>query len=676
MSGGYFDLRGVPLPFKRIIMSLVWLLALLFSGKNLSYASDRTVDLGSEFRSGESVSLRGPWAFYWQKLLLPSNHDPEPDLWMNRISFWSYHRDQEGKPFPYKGSGTYKLKLTGIPEGASQLYFVVPGSTGATRLIVFDPLREKILLDMSSGQVDEKVYQISRKSILAHVSAESVNELVVYLHVRSHEFVEGGMPPYAPPMISLGEGAWTKIFGFAVIDLLGIGICFTLGMYNGLVWMKRRSEIAAFYLALGAIVGSMRMIGMSFITTKLLPDEAAILLRRFEFLPIMLGPYCMFQFHSHVFGWSPLSERNKNIFNTFTLCVALLPLLLPGLSFSHGLPLYNTIVLTYCFLTGIILWKAFRNHFEDADLSMASSGILILFISHDVILVFLLGLSDFQGLSIGISIYYLIQSYIVAHRVEIADQLAKDLAVKNEAIEKSLRFESNERLSLAASVAHRINNPLNYIQISTDILHNNIEKIQEILLVMVGSDPSDDPEVRKIQLDLEKVFGEVQASFQTMESGLTRAVHAVSEIRAISGVDGTPLTNINLNGILPSCIQHLREHQSIERCRRLRYHPKMGGDAQLFCNEPILKNAVEILLMSALDSSSGDVVIMDKQDDPGTFRLLLGGSFNIQAEDQERLKTRLSYILRVTALDIECAFTREYWTIHLMQIHQSDPLAA
>ncbi len=665
----------------RLALSLrLWgVVLLLFGGKQVcaQTLSTSTLDGREAFAEDNVISLHGPWDFYWKTLLSPEETpEREPDSIFSRLNYWNHFKDRDGRYFPSAGYASFRMELTGVQADDRDYFMVVPSSSGATRLLVYDPDHKTLLVDKSSGRVDLVKPSISRRSLMVHFNVGNAQRLIIVVQVYSTEFVEGGIPPYSVPSISRGEKSWTKALLLSFVDLLAVGISFTLGLYNALIWFKRRTEIAAFYLALGSIVGCMRLISMAFLTTKIAPDEAVYLLRRLEFIPIMIGPYCILQFHAKVFEWSPLTEQQSRLLNAFTLTLGAIPLFMPGLTFTKGLPLYNSLVIFYCVIAGIILLHAYRKHSNDVVLSFVSSTVLIFFICVDVICVHLLGVVEVQTLPLAISFYYLAQSYIVAHRVEIADRLARELALKNEAIEKSLRFESNERLSLAASVAHRINNPLNYIQISADILKSNMNQIREMFQAIMGPDNSEDPELLRVQLAVKKMFLEVQASFETMDSGVSRAIHAINEIRAISGVDGTAMTDVPLVHIIPSCLKHLREHQSTERCRRLRHHAKIEVGASLLCNEPILKNAVEIILLCALDQSQGDVIIMDKQDQPDSFRILLGGNFTPKLEEQDRLTNRLMHILHVTHLSISCHYSGDYWTFHLSVSKEENTLVA
>ncbi len=101
---------------------------------------------------------------------------------------------------------------------------------------------------------------------------------------------------------------------------------------------------------------------------------------------------------------------------------------------------------------------------------------------------------------------------------------------------QELRLEAETKVSLFSDATHHLNNPLNHITGSREIINGEVIQIHERLNSILPTDQ--DPDVIAVRKAFEKNFRTISEAEVRLDDALSRASNAVSVLRAVSGVDG------------------------------------------------------------------------------------------------------------------------------------------
>ena len=245
-------------------------------------------------------------------------------------------------------------------------------------------------------------------------------------------------------------------------------------------------------------------------------------------------------------------------------------------------------------------------------------GYIILFLSINAFILSQLFLKEWPDLNwlilLGFCLETILFSLAVAQKTKLIE---KNIMERNQILQQKLleeqaaglnvqRLETNLRLQLAASIAHRVNNPLNAIQLSADSVKLNLQGLINFVQALVGEEPSSDPEVRACQDQLCDLTKEIHKPLDLLASGLSRAQYSVREIRALSGLDGGCNQLISCQELWNSLMTGLQEADSA----RLKKYRFLQNDFQIFGDISLLRTSLEILFHAITrDVMQGDIII-------------------------------------------------------------------
>jgi GAF domain-containing protein len=126
------------------------------------------------------------------------------------------------------------------------------------------------------------------------------------------------------------------------------------------------------------------------------------------------------------------------------------------------------------------------------------------------------------------------------------EQANFELKSTQEALSRAERSASIN--SMVSHLAHEVNNPLNYISTGEMITKESVQDAKAFILAAIPESPESKPFVEKIH----SLFGEIDLGIKQTEKGRSRIKDTIQEIRAITGVDGIHVDNIDLIPILYS----------------------------------------------------------------------------------------------------------------------------
>jgi signal transduction histidine kinase len=236
--------------------------------------------------------------------------------------------------------------------------------------------------------------------------------------------------------------------------------------------------------------------------------------------------------------------------------------------------------------------------------------------------------------------------------------LTAKLAAENISIHKRMRHEVESRFEVASSIAHQLNNPLNYIATSSHQLRDSLSNVRSDVLTLFEGDSS--IETRQAQKFFEKKFDDLFAIFDNIDLGVKRSDRAIKEIRDLSGIDGYPIELLSFNKLVPAVQERLKEHITKEDSDRLEFSQTLAGQHLVFGNTNLFKNALVIVLRHVLEHSRDKLTIEFANDN--LLKILtvhLVGRFHVEKQQMDDVLDKVSHLLRSTHTCVNSAVSNE-----------------
>ncbi len=174
--------------------------------------------------------------------------------------------------------------------------------------------------------------------------------------------------------------------------------------------------------------------------------------------------------------------------------------------------------------------------------------------------------------------------------------------------EKDLQLIEMDRISgigtLAAGIAHEINNPLGFLKSTLGTLNKNVDKMRDALGYWKDK-PATDPLVQGYleyvaAINLDRVVNSLDEKFDRATRGLTRIMDIVNSLKRFSGIDMEPLAQIDINNNITEILKVApnQEEKKIEIVTQLQDELPLIECAPYEINQcllQLLKNAVDAL---------------------------------------------------------------------------------
>ncbi len=336
---------------------------------------------------------------------------------------------------------------------------------------------------------------------------------------------------------------------------------------------------------------------------------------------------------------------------------------------------------------GLVLLRAYYRIFRDqepgATIGFFSMTLLLATHINDLLVQSLrldmpfLGAFGWAGLLFGQSLL-VAAKFAAAHRK--SESLAHDLKQKNfdleqqqltlqrvslekEITQKALLIESESRLAMAAAVAHRLNNPLNYIEVGQDNLSKNLDELEEYLTALLGGAEVENSEAQECIRQINAYFMLIEEARGNMEKGIHKAAQSIREMRALSGVDGYTLENFPIQAMWNDVLEHLQEHLPNKDFQRLRPLPSDLHLHQWSGNIYLMENCIEILIGRCLEHSIGELWLSVRPEVAMNSLLVeIRGQIKLDRSSMIALSDRFSILMKnvQTSIVIESDAHRVY----------------
>ncbi len=179
--------------------------------------------------------------------------------------------------------------------------------------------------------------------------------------------------------------------------------------------------------------------------------------------------------------------------------------------------------------------------------------------------------------------------------------------------EKDLQLIEMDRVAgigtLAAGIAHEINNPLGFLKSTLGALHKNVGKMREALMYWEDK-PAKDPLVlgyleHVASTGLYRVVDSMDEKFDRAGRGMMRIMDIVNSLKRFSGIDMEPLTKIDINKNITELLKFVvkQKEKKIEIVTQFQKIPLIEC-APYEINQCLLQ-----LLKNALDALDNDGTI-------------------------------------------------------------------
>ena len=399
----------------------------------------KTVD----FDKNTLISLDGDWSFYWKQFIPPEDFlekvEPEqtdyftiPALWNNFII--------NGKEISGKGFATYHLKVE--IDKLDKIYGIkVDRIESAYKLWIDD----KLLIEV--GNIDtSETYVIPSWEIKRVLFTPEKKDFHITIQIANFDHRKGGIAN----SIEFGsdkaiESQQNKVFFKSVFIL---AVLLIIAFHHLGLYFLNKKEVTALYFA--------------FLTLS----TALYVISRGEFLVNYIFGVLPFELNVKINWWSSLiglssfawfsyasfnKFYNKKILKIISYSIAIfwfIILILPSCYFTHLIIIFYIVALSTIIFTLVGIIKAVIN--KETGANLVAIGTIILFISilNDI-------LNDtgtiitIVAVPIGIFIFVLIQSFMLALRSSLSQKQVEMMNAKIETLDRikgKLILEQNYKL--------------------------------------------------------------------------------------------------------------------------------------------------------------------------------------------------------------------------------------
>lgn len=320
----------------------------------------------------EIITLNGPWEFYWNKLLTPSDFRssslPKPDLLVMAGSWGDVKINSA--PVGNKGCATYRLHLKNLP--ATALMLDVYSVQTSCRVFMNDSL---VLETGKPGTSRETTQPMNRDAVVSVPGNTRDLELVVQIanyHHRKGGFVHPFELGLAVPVVK--QHSMYYLLDVAESSALAIIGLFLLALYT-----FRRKDVSVLYFALFCMTLSLRpVIAVNYLMSVIFPEISWSLLLKMEYLAVMFPCLFMLLFIKKLFP-DQMPSAFVKLFSAIMIVKIAITLFFPPAVFSWLIPPLLIIIPSGVILFAITIIRAIAARVEGA--TQAGFGLIILLCS-------------------------------------------------------------------------------------------------------------------------------------------------------------------------------------------------------------------------------------------------------------------------------------------------------
>ncbi len=604
-----------------ILLILVYLFSCA-KGENPPLAINGVLDLTTwDPRAGQHVKLAGDWGFHWLKLLAPDAVPESPQTFTKVPKVWSHDLSEHGQ-LSENGYATYQLKILLNPDLKVKYLIWMPEVTSSLKLWINGSLA------LENGIVSES-RQIARggpggKWVLAEPHQGTIN---LVMQISNHFHRMGGT--WFSPTIGEFRSEAANLARSQILEASVVASILIIAFYHIVLYLQHKKSYFNFYFACFCIAVALRtmVVGDAGLMFHLFPQMSWSVARRIEYLGFYLSiPLFAFfmrsLFKEEVKAWIPHAALWPGAL------LSIIVLVTEPNTFSKTVLLFQGLSVALTIVAIFVLLKAVKSKREGARLFLLAFIILGYVVVQDIFQAH--GLIDlFYVTQYGLLTLIFIQATAISERfskafkkLELTEleltslnqsldkkvhertaELVKSNIELESAIKKRQEIEAEnssiqsqlfhaEKLAtigtLAAGIAHEINNPLAIVQGYIEVLQKS-EKNQS----QAG-----------------------QKAFQVINKAITRIANIVNGLRTYARADTEDITALDIKTVIDDMLVFVQQIiKTTEVTLKVIHEPhplhamgSTGKIQQVLVN--MVSNACDAL---SLRSQPRDIVIETKQ---------------------------------------------------------------
>jgi signal transduction histidine kinase len=154
------------------------------------------------------------------------------------------------------------------------------------------------------------------------------------------------------------------------------------------------------------------------------------------------------------------------------------------------------------------------------------------------------------------------------------------------AIQKKLGIVLQNRVMLVSELAHKTNNPLNYISTSSAILRQNQSKHQKLLQNLLRDLSTEEQNLLEEQRAqrMAQIADDCHDNLSTIDQAIQKAALCIAEIRSLTGVDGFHKERLTLTMLLEASRHRIQDGLGEGSLKGLVIAPEAQMETALFTN--------------------------------------------------------------------------------------------
>ena len=324
------------------------------------------------------------------------------------------------------------------------------------------------------------------------------------------------------------------------------GLMLVMIIYNLFIWIATRHRSYAFYVGFVSSFALLQM-GLHGVSYQFLWPQSP--LWNNMSIGAFIGGSTLFTalFAIHILD---MRQHSKRLFRLLALCAAggfltvLMSLVLPYRIVIRVGILFVILTCAASMISGVSLSRQGSKpalYFTLAWTSLLVGSVIL--VLNKIALIPRTWITE-NGVQIGSALEVILLSFALAYRLNTLQAAATNAEKRALGLQKRLNAELEAKLHLFSSVAHELNNPLNYVTAGLAGLEKHLKREHE-LIENIFEDSQDDPDAKEIHNHFLGVQELQKKSLTSVRTGAQDVAEVVTEMRGVIGLDAdagkTPL---------------------------------------------------------------------------------------------------------------------------------------
>jgi len=413
---------------------------LAFGSEQITKIIAPPIDMSNMDASNKVLKIKGPWEFYWKELLEPGAYSSKAAAILPSVGPWNKITTANGQVFEPYGYATYRLRMKNLQPKIQGYEFLMNWTLSSHRVSVYPEARPQERSESFSGQVHPEHFIPSNQPSLIRFFPKADEIWVIDVQVANYARYRGGM--IAAVKISADQNISRSLLLNQIVAAIGSGILLSVAIYSLLLFFRRRSDRPSLMLFAMAFMYILRSLWESNV-----PFASGVfsyeLMSKFEFIPLAGTPFFYLMFMHFAFR-AQSSQKLVIAVGSLGVGLILLALVTPVSFYSPYLYLFQMNIGLYILIGLIIIVRAILARAEGAWLVLIGVILISVAAVHDIFVSY----TEEEVVFItkyAVSIFFILQSQLVAKRAAQAYVKAEQNAEKLEHLTQNLQVEIDKQ---------------------------------------------------------------------------------------------------------------------------------------------------------------------------------------------------------------------------------------